>query len=235
MINELEFQKVAPDLVKHYQAARVSLTKHQLSGQRAAVYLVIDHSGSMRPFFQDHSVQQLADRVLALAAQFDDDGVVPVIFFDTKAHPAHEIRLGQHAGAIDRIKASIPKMGMTNYAAAINAVVAHYQQSGSSDPALVVFQTDGAPSSRSASTQAICAASQLPIFWQFIGFGNDEFAYLHRLDDLEVPRYRLVDNAGFFAAGPTPMQLPDGVLFDALMGEFPQWLTAARQAGVLRD
>jgi len=50
----------APGLVDLYKTARVSLDKHRLGGERAAVYLVIDHSRSMSRYFKDGSVQALA-------------------------------------------------------------------------------------------------------------------------------------------------------------------------------
>jgi hypothetical protein len=80
----------------------------------------------------------------------------------------------------------------------------------------------------------LCDAARLPIFWQFIGFGDDEFAYLRRLDDLPVPAKRVVDNAGFFPAGKDPRSVPDSVLYDCLMSEFPEWLAAARAARIVR-
>lgn len=227
----MDLTKVAPGLVSLYKTARVSLDKHRLGNQRAAVYLVIDHSRSMSRYFKDGSVQALAERVLALAAHFDDDGTVPVIFFDTTARPAVDIDVAGYQGSIDRIKAGAGPMGATNYAAAMRAVIEHHRQPG---PAFVVFQTDGSPTSKRETTEVLCEAAHLPIFWQFIGFGDDEFAYLRRLDDLPVPSKRIVDNAGFFPAGPEPQSVPDDVLYDNLMAEFPSWLAAAREAGVLK-
>jgi hypothetical protein len=104
---------------------------------------------------------------------------------------------------------------------------------GAADPAFVIFQTDGSPTSKAAAEHVLCQAAKLPIFWQFVGFGNDEFRFLHKLDDLPVPSRRLVDNAGFFAAGPSPTALSDEALYDQLLQEFPLWLTAAREAGIL--
>ena len=221
----------APGLVDLYKTARVSLDKHRLGGERAAVYLVIDHSRSMSRYFKDGSVQALAERVLALAAHFDDDGTVPVIFFDTTARQPVDISVYDYAGSIDRIKASAATMGSTNYAAAMRAVIDLHKGSG---PAFVVFQTDGAPNSKRETTEVLCDAARLPIFWQFIGFGDDEFAYLQRLDELPVPAKRVVDNAGFFPAGKEPRSIPDGVLYDSLMSEFPHWLAAARAARIVR-
>ncbi|WP_202512470.1 VWA domain-containing protein [Streptomyces sp. SID3343] len=227
-------QRSAPGLVSLYKAAGVSLEKNRLAGVRAAVYLVLDRSGSMRPFYKNGSVQALAERVLAAAAHFDDDGTVPVIFFDTKAYEPAEISLDNYKGRVAELHKQHGHMGTTDYVSAMDAVIAHYRSCGATDPAFVIFQTDGAPNNAKAAEKAVCKAAGLPIFWQFIGFGRDEFRFLHRLDDLPAPKFRVVDNAGFFEAGADPRRMADDVLFDNLMNEFPEWLQTARAAGVLR-
>ncbi|CAM5688137.1 VWA domain-containing protein OS=Streptomyces alboniger OX=132473 GN=CP975_18210 PE=4 SV=1 [Streptomyces alboniger] len=128
-------------------------------------------------------------------------------------------------------------MGRTNYHVAMDAVIDHHLDSGSKDPAFVVFQTDGGPSSRSAAEQYVCRAARLPLFWQFIGFGDPgsrQFDFLRRLGDLAVPDRRVIDNAGFFHAGADPRRMSDAELYDRLLGEFPQWLRAAREQGIVR-
>ncbi|WP_374983553.1 VWA domain-containing protein [Streptomyces fradiae] len=232
-----KIERTAPALVDLYKRAGVSLDKHGLRGQRAAVYLVVDHSGSMRPYYRDGSVQALADRVLGLAAQLDDDGRVPVVFFSTGVDAGTEIDLADHQGRIGRITATLGHMGRTNYHAAMDAVIDHYLESGADDPALVVFQTDGGPGNRALTEKYVCKAARLPVFWQFVGFGDprsSQFDFLRRLDELPVPQRRLVDNAGFFHAGKDPRRVPDDVLYDRLVGEFPTWLAAARARGILR-
>lgn len=224
----------APGLVSLYKSAAVSLTKHGVAGQRAAVYLVLDRSGSMRPFYEDESVQQLAERVLALAANLDDDGVVPVVFFSTEVDGVAEIGLDDYRGRINKLHESMGHMGRTSYHRAMRAVVAHYEASGAKDPALVVFQTDGGPISKPKAEQMLCQVAELPIFWSFVGFGQDEFRFLRKLDELPVPDRRPVDNASFFAAGPDPKALPDAELYDAMLAEFPEWLAAARAKGIVR-
>ena len=229
----VSFEKVkatAPGLVNLYKTAGVTLDKHGLSGRRAAVYLVLDHSGSMRRYYQDGSVQRLAEQVLALSANLDDDGIVPTIFFGTKAHPSVEIGLDDYKGRIEREQRACGEFGTTNYAAAIEAVTKHYHKSKAKDPAFVVFQTDGEPNSRPAAEKAIQQASKLPIFWQFVGFGHN-FDFLEKLDTMTG---RQIDNAGFFPVGHDPASMRDEVLFDRLMGEFPKWLTAARAQGIIR-
>ncbi|GAA2510478.1 VWA domain-containing protein [Streptomyces gobitricini] len=232
-----KLEETAPALVDLYKSAGVSLRKHGLSGERAAVYLVVDHSGSMRPYYKDGSVQALADRVLGLSANLDDDGRVPVVFFSTDVDAETEIALSDHQGRIERIVANLGHMGRTNYHLAMDAVIDHYLDSGATDPALVVFQTDGGPSSRAAAEGHLCRAARLPLFWQFIGFGDPasrQFEFLRKLDELAVPARRCVDNAGFFHAGTDPRGVPDDELYDRLVAEFPAWLAAARARGIVR-
>ncbi|MFC9299007.1 vWA domain-containing protein [Streptomyces sp. NPDC057011] len=230
-------EETAPALVSLYKSAGVSLRKYGLEGGRAAVYLVLDYSGSMRPYYRDGSVQALADRVLGLSAHLDDDGVVPVVFFSTEVDAVEEISLAGHEGRVTEIAAGLGHMGKTSYDAAMEAVIDHYLDSGAADPALVVFQTDGGPLSKFAAEKYLCKAARLPLFWQFVGFGNtrsSQFDFLRRLDELPVPAHRVVDNAGYFHAGLEPSAVPDSELYDRLISEFPDWLKAARRAGIVR-
>ncbi|WP_206504775.1 VWA domain-containing protein [Streptomyces chrestomyceticus] len=226
----------APALVSLYKAARVSLEKQGLATQRAAVYLVLDRSGSMRNYYKDGTVQHLAEQALGLSANLDDDGTVPVVFFSTDVDGTADLDLTNYAGRIEELHAGLGHMGRTNYHWAIDAVIEHYEKSGATDPAFVIFQTDGAPTSKPAAEKALCEAAKLPIFWQFVGFGDPDakgFDFLRKLDDLAVPERRVVDNAGFFQAGRDPRALADADLYQQLMVEFPAWLQEARTAGIL--
>ncbi|MFH9132333.1 vWA domain-containing protein [Streptomyces sp. NPDC017524] len=236
-ISLTKVRETAPALVGHYTSARTSLEKHGLGGHRAAVYLVLDHSGSMKPYYNDGSVQALADRVLGLSANLDDDGTVPVVFFSTDVDAVTDIALDNHRGRIDEIRAGLGHMGRTSYHLAMDAVIDHYLDSGSTAPALVVFQTDGGPINKLAAERYLCKAAKLPLFWQFVGFGNtrsSQFDFLRKLDELAVPARRMVDNAGYFHAGEDPRKVPDPELYERIVAEFPLWLAAARERGIVR-
>ncbi|MBT2492801.1 VWA domain-containing protein [Streptomyces sp. ISL-96] len=226
----------APDLVSLYKEAGNSVRRHGLEGVRASVYLVLDRSGSMRPYYRNGTMQHLAEQVLSLSAHLDDDGIVPVVFFSTDVDGSTDLTLGRHRGHINKLHENLGHMGRTNYHWAMDEVIDHYTGSGSDAPALVIFQTDGGPTSRLAAERYLCKAARLPLFWQFIGFGDpddNEFAFLRKLDTLAVPARRIVDNAGFFHAGRTPHATNDHQLFDQLLQEFPQWLTTVRTARIV--
>ncbi|WP_328498837.1 VWA domain-containing protein [Streptomyces sp. NBC_00414] len=235
-ISLTKVQAQAPNLVSLYKTAGTSLRTHGLEGVRAAVYLVLDRSGSMRPYYKDGTMQHFSEQVLSLSAHLDDDGTVPVVFFSTDIDGSTDLHLGNYPGRINKLHENLGHMGRTNYHWAMDEVIDHYLESGSTDPALVIFQTDGGPTSRAAAERYLCKAARLPLFWQFVGFGDpddNEFAFLHRLDTLAVPACRIVDNAGFFHAGRDPRTLDDELLYDRLLQEFPHWLTAARSAEVI--
>jgi TerF-like vWA domain-containing protein len=228
MISITNVEQQAPGLVSLAKTAAVSLEKSGLAGQRAAVQLVLDHSGSMAPFYANGSVQRLAEQALGLSANLDDDGSVPLIFFGSRAEQHDDARLDNYAGIIDRTHQSV-RWGSTDYVAGMNAAITEYRNSRATDPALVIFQTDGEPDDRGAAERALRAASTLPIFWAFVGFGG-RVSFLEKLDDLSG---RAVDNASFFHAA-NPHAVTDEQLYDGITSEFAGWLTAARAAGILR-
>ncbi|MGW0869915.1 VWA domain-containing protein [Streptomyces sp. NPDC002740] len=227
MISLAKIEQQAPGLVSLAKTAAVSLEKTGLVGHRAAVQLVLDHSGSMSGFYADGSVQRLADQALGLSVNLDDDGTVPLIFFGSYVEQYDDIRLDNYAGIIETTHPKV-HWGSTDYVAGMKAAIAEHQNSGATDPGLIIFQTDGEPDERWAVERLLKRASKLPIFWAFIGFGG-RVSFLEKLNDL---RGRKVDNASFFHAA-DPHAVTDEQLYDGIARQYAQWITAARAAGIL--
>ncbi|CAL9512684.1 VWA domain-containing protein [Streptomyces sp. enrichment culture] len=214
-----------PALATAYKAATTTLRKKNLTGTRAKLYLVLDRSASMRPYYKDGSAQSLADQTLALAAHLDPapDPTVHVVFFSTEVDGTTDLTLTPgHDTKIDDAHAGLGRMGRTSYHAAVAAVLDHYDRhhdthvNGETVPALVVFQTDGAPDAKTPATQALTEAAETHpgVFFSFVAFGdhdNKAFDYLRRL---KTP------NASFFHAGPTPRELTDTELYEGVLADW---------------
>jgi uncharacterized protein with von Willebrand factor type A (vWA) domain len=209
----------APDLATAYRAAATTLETHHLTGTRAKVYLVLDRSASMRPYYKDGSAQALAEQTLALAAHLDPEATVPVVFFSTELDGTGEITLTDHENKIDTLHASLGRMGRTSYHAAVEAVLAQHDKATADTPgtpALVIFQTDGAPDAKTPATQALTDAARThpTVFFSFVAFGDPENKAFDYLRKLKTP------NTSHFLAGETPRELTDQELYEGVLANW---------------
>jgi stress response protein SCP2 len=248
----------SPALLSLTKKVGVNLEKRGLGEHTARVALCLDISGSMSRLYRDGKIQALAERVLALGLRFDDDGEVDVFLFGKNGYAAGTINLGNHR---DFIAQSLRQYGLepaTYYGKAMQLVREHYfgdsqprrEPRPDTLPVYAMFVTDGAANDERVAREQVTASSFEPLFWQFMAIGKSsksidssgrrggrsrfggggDFRFLEELDDMPG---RHVDNADFFAVE-DPAGIPDDMLFDLLMTEYPKWLEQARSRQLLR-
>lgn len=250
---EKRIEKEAPQLVSLVKHAAVSLEKVGLSTHRAKVCLCLDISASMVELYRKGLVQSFAERILALGCRFDDDGEIDVFLFGEKVHQPSALGLSNCRGYINELLRQHPLEGETRYGQAMKAIREFYfpDSAGAERkapfkaelPVYVMFITDGSTSDESITEKQLRWSSREPIFWQFMGIGkrrnpkskkpilftDSDFPFLESLDELSG---RFLDNANFFAVA-SPNEHQDDALYDLLMAEYPDWVSLARQNGLL--
>lgn len=206
-------------------------------GERARVVLVIDKTGSMATLYRMGVVHRVVQRMIPVAIQLDDDGrlepylyakefaALPPVTVDTAEEWCETfVHMAGRHGGIDYSRIG----GVNNEIPIMREIMNTLDPAA--DPTLVLFFTDGGFHERRKITALMREASSLPIFWQFIGLGAANYGLLRSLDTMDG---RVVDNAGFFAVDDID-RISDEDLYQRLLGEFPDWLRAARAAGILR-
>ncbi|MFF3938692.1 VWA domain-containing protein [Streptomyces phaeofaciens] len=230
----------------------ISLSKRGAAGISARVILVLDASGSMSFLYSGGVVADVVERMAAVAAQLDDDGEMQAWTFASNPARLPDLRLGElpewlrlhvRVGEISLFRRNKkPKKGLepgqvdmravgiqNEEQKAIAEVRAYVRDTPALAPTLVLFFSDGGVYRDAAIEQELRAAVEEPIFWQFVGLGRSHYGVLERFDRLPGRR---VDNVGFFAVDDIST-VPDQELYDRLLSEFPAWITAAGQAGIL--
>lgn len=213
------------------QLVELTLIKKQLTGVTARVGIVLDITGSMRSLYARGVVQEVVERILAVASKFDDNGSLDVWVYDTefsRLPPVTEQELGSYVFTHITNNDSIHKFGRNNEPPVMQDVIEKYtKEEPDTTPVFIIFINDGGVVK--PTRKVIMAASSLPIFWQFVGIGDSDFEVLKQLDTMSG---RLVDNASFIHLDRIE-DVSDEELYDQLLNEFPQWLKAAKAKRIL--
>ncbi len=215
---------------------KVLLTKGAAQ-ERARIVLVLDKTGSMYDEYQAGIVHRVVERMVPVATQLDDDGSLECYLYavdfarlpdlrveDLERWMAEFIHIDGVHGGIDYRRIG----GYNDEIPIMTEIIGTLE--GQRLPTLVLFFTDGGFSKKREITKLMQRASNLPAFWQFVGIGRNNFGVLTKLDEMGG---RMVDNVGFFAVTDID-RIDDAELYRRLLSEFPDWLRAARSAGILR-
>ncbi|MED4400104.1 VWA domain-containing protein [Metabacillus fastidiosus] len=211
--------------------ASIVLEKKNLKNVVARVGLVLDISGSMRKLYREGVVQEVVERILAVASQFDDDGSLDVWIYDNEFSRLPAVTEKDFKDYVDKNilnNDSIHKFGRNNEPLVMEDVIRKYtEEEQSKEPVFLVFINDGG--CKPGIKKFIVESSVKPIFWQFIGIGNSNFDVLKKLDTMEG---RFVDNANFFHLDEIE-KVSDEQLYNLLLNEFPSWLKEAKEKEII--
>lgn len=221
-----------PTLAGFADKAGIALSKRDLSGTRADVVVLLDHSGSMEEDFASGKVQTLLERCLGFALQVDADGKIPVIRFDSRIWEAVEVNQSNFSTIVANSLWKPRDMGSTNLTDALVQVKVLAENSDM--PLFVIVVTDGNPDHRASATRVVCELASYPVFLKFMALKAVD--YLSELDDLPAT-VRLLDNVDAKPEKGSTLNLltcTPAEFADALADEWNTWITAATAAGILK-
>lgn len=210
----------------------ITLEKKNMTHVSARVGLVLDISGSMVSLYKNGTVQEVVERILAVACKFDDDGVLDIWVYDneySRLPSATEKDFEHYVQNHIMNNKKIHKFGRNNEPPVMEDVIRKYTAEENSPlPAFIIFINDGGVVK--SIKKVITESAVQPIFWQFVGIGNSNFEVLERLDTMEG---RVVDNANFIHIEDIS-KVSDETLYSQLLNEFPLWLKEAADKRIIR-
>lgn len=212
----------------------VILEKKNLTNVVAKVGLVLDISGSMFQLYKKGIVQNIVERILAVASKFDDNGELDMWMYD---HRFKRLPFATETNFENYINREILEkykrkeiFGMNHEAPVMRDVINKYViEEPSKIPSFIVFISDGGVRRASDMKRILIDSSNKPIFWQFVGIGRSNYGILKKLDTLSN---RVVDNANFIELD-NIKSITDEKLYDMLLNEFPMWLKEAKRVGII--
>ena len=226
---EKKIQENAPKLISLVKPLVIELKKKNLQDVMARVALVMDISGSMSRNYSNGTVQEIVNKILPIAVQFDDDSQIDFWYYgsSTARRPAVNMRNYEQAVPENWKELMHSVGGRNNEPAMMSEIIAEYEHSNL--PVYVIFITDGGFNGESKIKKIMIESSKLPIFWQFVGITGRFYGVLEKLDNLEG---RYIDNANFFALDDFK-SVPNSELYSRLLNEFPTWLKEAKEKRII--
>jgi len=204
--------------------------------------LILDASGSMWDEYRDGKVQDIVNRAAVLGLQFDDNESISAYAYATSPTRLPSLTASNYRSYVkdvtNNLRGStiVSGIGYENdepliMRMVIDDVKAQLKPGTRVRPRYVFFLTDGGVDERKSRLieNLIIESSELPIFWEFVGLGDQNYGALTRFDDLKG---RKVDNSDFFKIDDY-RRLSVEEFFGLMLTEYPEWQKKARAAGII--
>lgn len=253
-----KIEKKAPELLSLAKKAQ-DVVGDRLGGQVSRVALALDYSGSMSRQYASGAMQRLAEKVLALGTQLDDDGFIDLFLFDSSAAYAGEVTIDNFRTVVaDYTRGR--RMGSTNYADLFRAVVDMYDLNPHRSVVVRTERVKGGLFKKDTTrevteSQLAPVYSELPTLVVFLTDGSPDNR-AHAVQELTAASYapifwqflsignesmdflqklddltgRYIDNADYKPVGNVD-RLTGERLFELLLDEYPGWVKEQRKRG----
>jgi len=186
------------------------------------VKAAIDISGSMQPMFANGTVQELIDRLLAVAVRFDDNQSIEAYAFGSGALRLRDIQPDMFGSYVSRVflpeaQQSRFMWSGTQYASALSMILRDVKPGlfgfgRKVKPSYLMFVTDGDTSDERETEELLKKLGEQNVYVQLIGIATgSRFAFLKRMGD----KY---DHVGFVTL-PNLATMTDEQLYEALLSE----------------
>ena len=234
-LSEKKIQENAPNLLSFVKPLVVEIKKRNLEELSARVALVMDISGSMSNNYSNGTVQEIVNKILPIAIEFDDDGELDFWYYGSRFQRRPPVNLKNYKNAVPSDWSNLmSSLGYGNNEPLVMKDITN-KYKNSELPVYVIFISDGGfceeiEFDEKETEQLLIDSSKMPIFWQFVGIGGSNYGILEELENLTG---KYTDNANFFALDDF-RSVSNSELYSRLLNKFPSWLKEAEEKKILK-
>jgi hypothetical protein len=210
---------------KRAEKVGIILAKKKINNIPAQVKLGIDKSGSMDHLYEDGTVQDVVERILAVGMKFDMDQSIDVFAFHNRSFPVKTVTFPIMENYVKKEIEQKIGWGGTSYSPCLKDIRDSSQgEKGKkgffgfgkttdkpADPTLAILITDGANDDESDSEIIFKESQAENIYWLLVGIGRERFSFIRKMGD-KYP------NVGFVAIDDIS-KIDDDDLFEALLND----------------
>lgn len=212
-------------LEKRTEQVKILLEKRNITkAPIVRVGLAIDISGSTRNLYEDGVIQEVVDRLLAIACKFDDNGEMDMWSFTNDFNRLPSASAAEYGAYVQKNilqNRNVSKWGGTSYFPVMENIVNAYFPKGMlggmfskkkpETPAMVLFITDGETNDVPQTAKLLRESQNKNIYWAFVGVGPPRhFQFIKEMAD-ELPNVGLVNMS--------TLAMPDADLYDQMITE----------------
>ncbi len=212
-----QVQKTTSVIVENYSVPKQETVKKQFQNLKVAIAL--DISGSMDNLYKNGTVQQVVEKLLAVALSISSNDQLDIWTFNDSARRLNSVSKANFQNYV--ISNGISSSGGTNVSTVLIDIDKKYFYENTNCNVFTIILSDG---DIGELQTLITNTSTKPVFWQFVGLGSD-FAKLNTLN-------RTNNNVSFFSLNDIST-IPDKELYNKLLAAFPTWYKESATKGII--